>query len=121
MDGWRELLNSFREALPYLIMIVAALAVEHAPKLSTWWNSPKPNLSPGWKFATMVVLSVAMAIGLGINQYIYSDVGLTWTGLADVVFTAFFAWLSGQGYKYVEKFFKLRSATKKRLAALEAR
>jgi len=98
-------------------MIVASLAVQYLPKLREWYA----KLSSGWRFVFMLVISAAQAVGLALNAYLYSGVGLTWAGLGDAVMTALMAWLTGQGYHAVEKFFRLRIATAKRIAALESR
>ena len=110
-------MNDWRELLPFAIMIIASLLVEHMPKLREWFA----KLSSGWRFVFMLVISAAQAIGLALNAYLYSGVGLTWAGLGDAVMTAIMAWLTGQGYRYVERFFQIRVATKKRIDALEAR
>lgn len=110
-------MNEWRELLPFAIMIIAGLLLEHVPWLSKQWA----KLSSGWRFVFMLVLGAAQAIGLALNTYLYSGEGLTWGGFGDAVLTAFLAWLTGQGYRYVERFFQLRIATKRRLESLESR
>jgi len=97
-------------------MIVASLIMQYAPMAREWYA----RLSSGWRFAFMLVISASVAVGLALNSYLYSGVGLTWAGFGDAVITALMAWLTGQGYHAVERYFRLRAATAQRIAKLEA-
>jgi hypothetical protein len=110
MDGWREV-------LPFAILIVAAFLFERAP----WLREQYLKFTPIQRFGVMLDFGAATAIGLALNTYLYSGIGLTWAGLGDAVMTALMAFFTGQGYHAVEKFFRLQIAVRQRLEQLEAK